>query len=512
MTTTAGIAPDLFFRDVLVYDATSPSGTIGPTDVHVRDGRIHAIGAGLAESVTHGRVISGHGHHVLIPGLINAHFHSPANHLKGSLPGLPLEVFMLYESPSSEWLKPTPRQAYLRTMLGAIEMLKAGTTSVQDDAFLMPYPEPDIIDAVMSAYADSGIRAVVALDQPEVPEVDKLPFLQDISARAGTTEFHAPAPLGMDGLLAAYDHLFSRWHGAEEGRLTAAVSISAPQRVSPEYFEALDDLSRQHHVPLFAHMLETRTQRALKVNHPRFRGRSLVEYTSDLGLLSDRMNIIHAVWVDELDLELIAAAGSVVAHNPISNLRLGSGVMPYRQMRDLGITVALGVDEAICGDAINMWGVARMMGLIHTITGASHERWPSAAEVLDSVFHGGAAAMLRSEDLGKIAVGAVADLALFDLHSIAFTPLNDLRGQMVYCESGSDVVLTVVGGRIVVEDDRVLGIDEKQLLSEMRETFAQRAPVQAQSTAESSRLRPIYDEVVDRANRTDVGMTRWVQM
>ena len=84
---------------------------------------------------------------------------------------------MLYESPSDVALIPTPREAYLRTMLGALEMLRTGTTAVQDDAFVMPFPTPDIIDAIMQAYADCGIRASVALDQPELPESEKLPYL-----------------------------------------------------------------------------------------------------------------------------------------------------------------------------------------------------------------------------------------------------------------------------------------------------------------------------------------------
>src|SRR5260370_6254771 len=121
-----------------------------------------AWGTGLPAAPT-ARIVEGGGRSLLVPGLINAHFHSPANHLKGSVRSLPLELFMLYESPGDPDLAPTPREAYLRTMLAAIEMLKTGTTSVQDDAFLMPYPDPAIIDAVLSAYRDSGIRATVAL-------------------------------------------------------------------------------------------------------------------------------------------------------------------------------------------------------------------------------------------------------------------------------------------------------------------------------------------------------------
>ncbi|HEY2557979.1 MAG TPA: amidohydrolase family protein, partial [Diaminobutyricibacter sp.] len=369
------------FADVFVYDAESPVGMIGPTDVLVRGNRIATIGADARARAEVGtRVVDGGGTHLLVPGLINAHFHSPANHLKGSLPSLPLELFMLFESPADEALAPSPREAYLRTMLAALEMLRTGTTTVQDDAFIMPYPTPEIIDAVMQAYADCGIRASVALDQPELPDVEKLPFLSGLADGPDDhiAALRAPAPLGREGLLEMYDHLISTWHGAAGGRLTAAVSISAPQRVSVEYFRALDALSSEHRIPLFAHMLETKVQRALSADGERFDGRSLVQYTADLGLLSDRLNVIHAVWVDDSDLELIAQSGAVIAHNPVSNLRLGSGVAPFRRMKDHGITVALGIDEAICDDSANLWGVVKTAGLIHNVSGLDSDEWPTA--------------------------------------------------------------------------------------------------------------------------------------
>ena len=129
-------------------------------------------------------------------------------------------------------------------------------------------------------------------------------------------------------------------------------------------------------------MLETKVQRTLMTEQPRFAGRSLVRYTAAAGLLKPHMNVIHAVWVDDADLDAIAAAGSTVVHNPISNLRLGSGVMPLRAMLDRGIPVALGTDEAICDDTVNMWTVAKTAGLIHNVSGLDSDDWPTPTEVL----------------------------------------------------------------------------------------------------------------------------------
>lgn len=501
----------VLFTDVFVYDADTESAMSGPTDVLVRGNRIHSIGAearhGADES---SEIVAGGGHHILLPGLINGHFHSPANHLKGSLPSLPLEIFMLFESPSDEALAPTPREAYLRTMLAGLEMLRTGTTTVQDDAFFMPSPTRDIVDAVMQAYADCGIRASVALDQPELSERQKLPLIGILADSAFNAHFDAPASTVGAELLELYDYIISRWHLARNGRLTAAVSISAPQRVTPEYFAALNDLSLEHGIPIFAHMLETKVQRVLGTHQPRFHGQSLVGYTAGLGLLSERMNIIHAVWVDDDDLKLIADSGATIAHNPVSNLRLGSGVAPFRRMKDLGIPVALGVDEAICDDSVNMWGVVKMAGLIHNVSGQDSDLWPTAAEVLDALWTGGAHALLQGHQLGVIREGYLADIAMLDLHSAAFTPFNDLRGQLVYCESGTSVRLTMVDGQIVFSEGTIVSVDEAALLDEARELFACKLASVHDARMTAREMVPDYQSIVRAAASLDVGMNRWV--
>jgi 5-methylthioadenosine/S-adenosylhomocysteine deaminase len=389
-------------------------------------------------------------------------------------------------------------------------MLRTGTTTVQDDAFVMPFPTPDIIDAIMQAYADCGIRASVALDQPELPEAEKLPvhMIDDPAVHALLDQ---QAPMGRDDLLEMYEYLVSTWHGAEGGRLTAAASVSAPQRVSVEYFEALNDLSRRHNLPLFAHMLETKLQRALPLAQPRFAGCSLVQYTAGLRLLSNRMNVIHAVWVDDRDLELIADAGATIVHNPISNLRLGSGVAPYRRMRDFGITTALGVDEAICDDSINLWGVVKMTGLIHNVSGLDSDLWPTSSEVLDSLWQGGAAALLQPASLGALRQGYLADLTLLDLHTVAFTPFNDLRTHLVYCESGTSVRLTMVDGHVVFDNGRITNVDEEALLAETRELFALKRPAIELARRNSAFMFPHYQAMVRWAAAADLGLNRWAE-
>jgi 5-methylthioadenosine/S-adenosylhomocysteine deaminase len=446
--------------------------------------------------------------HLVLPGLINAHFHSPVNLLKGALDSLPLELFMLYEVPSTPNAAVSARAAYIRTLLGAAEMLKLGVTSVQDDAFFLPAPSRTEIDAVMGAYRDVGIRATVALDQPNLPEADKLPFLAELVPPGLRQRLAAPAPMAARDLLEHYDYLIGSWHGAAEDRLRAAVSCSAPQRVTTGYLRALDTLSHAHDLPFYIHILETRLQRVF--GEVCLGGRSLVRYVDDLGLLSNRMNVIHAVWIDDDDIALLKKSGAHVVHNPISNLRLGSGIMPYRRLADAGVPIALGSDEIIADDAVNMWSVLKTAALVHTIGDADPESWPVAGEVLHNLFVGGAAAMRQSDRLGKIAPGYQADLVMLDLDSLPFTPLNDLARQLVYCDAGRAVMMTMVAGRVVMRDGHLLTIDEPALRREARAIMAEAAPQREALMRDAAAWMPHYRAMYRKSLAYDVGMNRWI--
>jgi 5-methylthioadenosine/S-adenosylhomocysteine deaminase len=491
---------------ILTMDPSQPEWACA--DILIENGVITAIGPDLSDRVTDADLRIDASGHLVLPGLINAHFHSPVNFLKGALDSLPLELFMLYEVPSTPEAAVPPRAAYIRTLLGAAEMLKLGVTSVQDDAFFLPAPTRDEIDAVMSAYRDIGIRATVALDQPNLPEAAKLPFLADLVPPDLQRRLRAPAPMATQDLLRHYDYLLETWHGAAEGRLRAAVSCSAPQRVSTDYLTALDALSRRHDLPFYIHILETRLQRVF--GEVCLDGRSLVRYVHDLGLLSDRMNVIHAVWIDDADIALIATSGAQVIHNPISNLRLGSGIMPFRRLAQAGVPIGLGSDEIIADDAVNMWSVAKTAALVHTIGDPDPDSWPVAGEILRCLFAGGAAAMRQSDRLGKIAVGYQADLVMLDLDSLPFTPLNDVARQLIYCDAGRAVVMTMVAGQVVMQGGRLLTIDEAALRREARAIMATATPQRDALMRDAAEWLPHYRAMYRKMLTHDVGMNRWV--
>jgi 5-methylthioadenosine/S-adenosylhomocysteine deaminase len=475
-------------------------------DLVIEDGEIRALGPGAGEGWPRrfDRVLEADGL-LAMPGLINAHFHSSGNLMKGCLPGLPLELFMLYEVPPLAADGDAERLAYVRTMLGALEMLRRGITAVHDDAYHVPVARRESIDAIMRAYEAAGIRASVAIDQPNVVEYEKFPFLAELLPEAERRAMEAAPRQSTAELLELYRHLIARWHGQAEGRLGAAVSCSAPQRVTLDYLGALSELSKRYDLPFNVHVLETRLQRVLGESKY---GKSLVRYLHDLGVLDERMMVIHAIWIDDHDAALLARSGCTVAHNPVCNLRLGSGVMPYYLLRAAGVPICLGSDEMNTDDTTNMWYVAKTAALLQTLGSPEYRDWPAAPEMLAALTRGGARALRRAQRLGQLAPGFAADLILLDLDTAAFTPLNDLRRQLVFCEDGSSVRCTIVDGRVVYENGRILTVDEKAIRAEARALMETYNATLSRADGEAKRLEPFYRQMYLKAAAEDVGMRR----
>jgi 5-methylthioadenosine/S-adenosylhomocysteine deaminase len=477
-------------------------------DIVIDNGLIAALGPNAARDWPNAvdRTIDADGL-VAMPGLINAHFHSPGNLMKGMLPGLPLELFMLYEVPPLSSAGDASRLAYVRTMVGALEMLRLGITAVHDDAYHVPVASTESIDAIMRAYEDAGIRATVAIDQPNVVEYEKYPYLADLLPPEEKRAMDNAPRQGSAELLALYAHLIERWHGSAHGRLRAAVSCSAPQRVTDDYFAGLSALSKEHDLPFNIHVLETKLQRVLgQLKY----GKSLVRHVHDLGLLDERMMVIHAIWIDDTDIDLLASAGCSVAHNPVCNLRLGSGVMPYQRLRDAGVPICLGTDEMNTDDSVNLWFVAKTAALLHTLSTPDFTQWPQPPEILHALTRGGARALRRADHLGQLSVGCAADIVLLDTDTSAFTPLNDLRRQLVQCEDGGSVRFTIVDGRVVYEHGLITTVDERALRSELQALMAGYREQLVHAAEDARRLEPYYREMVQRAASQDVGMNRWL--
>ncbi|QIG46672.1 amidohydrolase family protein [Nordella sp. HKS 07] len=474
-------------------------------DIVIRGDAIEAVGPGLAKGIDDARTIEASGL-LAMPGLINGHFHSPGNFMKGALANWPLELFMLYEVPPLMDKLVSPRFAYVRTMLGAIEMLKQGVTAVHDDCFFVPEVTDSEVDSVMQAYLDSGMRATVTLDQPNVTEYQKYPFLKDLLPQRLVASMDAVPLMSDHELLEHYQSFLGKWHGRGAGRLRSAVSCSAPQRVTPAYFQSLGRIAKERDIPFNMHILETRLQRVL--GQEKF-GKSLVRYAHDMGVLNEQAMVIHAIWIDDDDIRLLADSGCSVAHNPVSNLKIGSGVMPYRRLQRAGVNICIGNDEASTDDGVNLWTVAKIAGLVHNVCGTDYDDWLQPVEILNALTSGGSAAMRLPRPAGRIAEGHTADIILLDLNSLAFTPLNDLRRQLVYCENGSSVVTTIVAGEVVMEDRKLLTVDEEALKAEARSLAEEFAQYMARCKSAADELKPYYHQMYLKSLDVPVPMRRW---
>jgi 5-methylthioadenosine/S-adenosylhomocysteine deaminase len=504
-------------QNVLVLDLDAPRATRGPVDIEIADGCIAGIvpsdrTAAPSSSTAQqpapaaDRLIQGEGL-LAIPGLVNAHLHSSGHFSRGFVDNLPLELFMLWELPPLEAV-PSPPTLYRAMVLsGAVEMLRSGITSVMDDPIYTPAATGDAIDAVMAAYRDVGLRATVSIYQPNRTEYDWMPYLPqllppDLRRRLGEQSHPSTAQI-----MHTYRSFFERWHGAERGRLRCAASCSAPQRATDDYLIGLHGLAAAEAAPLVMHIYESKVQR---VAGQLAYGGSLVRHVRDLGVLDERTAVVHAVWIDDQDISDLAEASSTVIHSPSGNLRCGSGVMPYRGLARAGVPVALCTDEATVEDTCSLWSVGRLAAQLHKIADPDYRTWPTAEEIFRAMTEGGARAMGLSGEIGVLREGARADIVLIDLATSTYTPMVSLPRHLVYGEDGRSIRMVMVDGEIVVQDGRVLTVNEESILAEARELMSSWLAALGPAGRWADRLRPYVEEMYSRCARFDVGFSRWL--
>jgi 5-methylthioadenosine/S-adenosylhomocysteine deaminase len=465
-------------------------------DLVCEDGCLTGVGPDLAKGLSAGperQFIDAAGK-LAMPGLVNAHFHSTSAFMRGAVTGMPLEPYMMFEAPL-DGFSHSPRLYYLRAMLSAIDMMRQGVVALRDDVHFFGDPTLNNADAILTAYRDSGLRASVGFGIPMEPERNKIPYLDDFLADRQRTELDAIRWPTRDEVLTFYDKVFAKWHGQEKGRLTIHTSCSTPHRVDADMLRALSDLARHHNVSFDTHLLETKTQAVHEMNRS---GGSLVQYLRDQGVLDDHLVAIHSVWLDDDDLDLLAASGAVVAHNPVSNLKLGSGVMPMIPMRSRNIPIALGTDEAAVDDGNNLWINAKLGMLLQNITGTDSQHWPGPQPLLEAMTHGGARAM-RRDKAGTLAPGMEADIILLDLDHALHLPRNNIAQHLVGAETGSSVTHTIVAGEVMMEDGRLTRIDEAAILEEIKAIWARYAALRDQANADVADLVPAYRKAANKA-------------
>lgn len=432
---------------------------------------------------------------LVTPGFVNAHLHSDENMFKGLYDNMPLELWMLYSyPPTGQYGYFSDRLVYLRTLAGAIEQIRSGVTSCQDDVSGHPRTTLETHNIIFKAYEDIGMRANISTSCLHKNFLDTIPYLRESVPEELQKKFTDPLPAEEE--LAEAERIIKAWNG--KGKFKVTLSPIAPQRCDDDYNVKVYELAEKYDLPYHTHICETRMQRETGFE---FYGKTIIAHCEELGILSPRTTIAHGNWLDDNDIEIIARTGANVVHNIVSNMKLGSGIMPFAKMRDAGVHICLGTDGSSSNDSQNIMEVMKTAALIHKVTQPDYTKWPTASQIIDCAVKGGARSIMREKEIGSVEKGKKADLLMFDLGSYAFTPLNDIKNHIVYCENGSHIRNVMIGGDMVLKNGEFTTIDEHAVLAELRE-------MHSEFMENYRKILPLSDEIfryIDKSYRRCVG-------
>ena len=394
---------------------------------------------------------------LLIPGLVNGHTHGHGALGKGLVEDrAPLEVFLTASGAISS--NRSVEDKRLTTTLTAAELIRKGCTACYDLFVEIPSPSREGLEAVAGAYADAGMRAVVAPMMADRSLYQALPGLLDSLPAPVREQVSKIVAAPREVSLATCREILRNWR-FDRDFIRPAVAPTIPLHCSDEFLTGCATLSGEFDVGLQTHLAETKTQALLGI--ARY-GRSLVSHLDQLGLVGPRFSAAHAIWIDGDDIATLAAGGATVVHNPMSNLRIGSGVAPARAMLDAGLAIGIGTDASNTSDGQNMFEALRLAAYLSRIADPQPDRWLSVEEVFHAATQGSARA-LGFADIGRLDPGCAADIVFIDLSHINYVPLRSPLLQLVFAENGAAVDSVMIGGRMVLEHGRLLTIDEERL-------------------------------------------------
>ena len=408
------------------------------------------------------RVIDGR-RFMAVPGFVNAHTHTPGALSAGTQDSASHPAFMWLNQADTSGR--TPREVYVSAMLNSTQMLLAGiTTSI--DHFPAQNFGPEDVAAVVEAYRDSGMRTVLGLrvfddDFGDIFPSDR-PLPADLAKDLERIKPLPPKPLPETRKL--MEDSIRLYHRPAE-RVSVFPAPTNPVRCSDELLVMCRDLASQHDLGIHTHLLESKIQTTLA---QRRYGCSMVQHLERLGLLSPRLSCAHTIWIEQEDIERLAATGTVVVHNPESNLKIGTGIAPIGKMLASGVTVALGTDGSVTNDNLVLHEAIRLAAILGRTSERERSKWVTARQALAMATEGGARAVQLPESIGRLQAGYRADIVLYDLDTPSWTPLNDPVQQMVFAETGSSVHTVIVDGKIVVENRQIKAFDAQAVIAEAK--------------------------------------------
>lgn len=378
-------------------------------------------------------VIDGSGK-IALPGLINLHTHSSMTLLRGYADDMPLQSWLEDKIWPAE-AKLTAEDIYWGSMLAIMEMIKTGTTTFTDMYFQM--------HKIGEAVNETGIRAVLGQGLIEANDGEK-----------GLTEARK----------------FCRnWNGAAEGRISTVLSPHAPYTCSDDYLKKIINSAVELNLPINIHVAETCQEvETIKQQY----GKSPVGFLEEIGLFTVPTLAAHCVYVDKEDIEILAKRDVGVAYNPMSNMKLGSGIAPVCEMLNNGVLVGIGTDGVSSNNNLDLIEEARIGSYLQKVNQLDSTIL-DIYTCLDLLTVNGAK-ILNLNNLGLLKEGFLADVVLFDIKSaVNYYPHYNNLSNLFYAGNGRDVSTVVVNGKVLYNNNQLMTIDEEKVYYKIEERVHQ---------------------------------------
>lgn len=423
-------------NDILITNCTIVNKGSGQLEknryLSIKQGIISACGPMTKCPETYPGTLLDAENKLLMPGLVNSHNHCAMTLFRGLADDLALTAWLHDHIFPAEARHVDPDMVYWCSKLAAAEMILSGTTAVADGYFFS--------DRSAAALHDAGMRAVIA---------------------HGIVDFAAPSVPDPDKNIEAVKAFIDRWLGVSD-RIKPAVFAHAPYTCSPSTLERAKQLADDNGVRFFIHLAESRDEHSMIIDP---QDTSPVRHLAKLGLLDNNCVCVHCVWLDDQDLEILAASGAHVVTCPQSNLKLSSGIARIQDMLDHSISFAIGTDSCASNNSLDMFREMDMLAKIQKSASTSATAMPASA-VLDKATYGGAQ-VIGLNNCGSLVPGAQADLILINTNALHLSPMYN-QDLLVYGAAGSDVDTVVVDGKILLHRRELLSFDLEEVYHEVR--------------------------------------------
>lgn len=454
---------DLLIKNGRVFDLGGDVDVPPLADVLIRNGRIDSVAANIDAPLGIG-VVDASGQ-LLIPGLINTHYHSHDVLLRGLFEQMPLDVWGFYSGPVN-YPSLSADDIRLRTLLGAADCLVNGVTTLQD-MVTIPEAGDEQLAAIISGYKASGSRVSLGLQIADKAAAETVPYWNEICGALGERLRRC---IDVHGLQQLVERTLSK---ATPDRMVWALAPSGPQRNSDAVLAWVAELAHAHKAQVFTHVYEARSQ-AVFAKLTSTEG-SLIRRLERFGLLGPGLTIAHGVWIDEGELKSFGAAGANLAFNPASNMKLLNGFAPIRGYADNGANIALGCDNCSGNDSQSLLQSMKLFALYWGMQSDAGETG-AARRAFHAATLGGARALGLEGQIGALKPGFHGDVVMLDLSTSTYRPLHSALNQIVYGETGQSITTVIVGGKIVVKNGELLDYPAQVLKGNAEEVRARMKP------------------------------------